>query len=598
METGNKDRYSNVFFPMAVLTRRFGLLAVGLATTCALFVWHAAGRPVGLLSREREKPGGAGNASSTPEILSLSPIGSAAVRLTWQGASGGVYQLQRSDPGVGPWINSGAAVTSRAHSAMMVTNAVGGVDGRYYRVSTPPDPAADLPAFPGAEGFGAHAVGGRGGAVIFVTNLFDSGPGSLRAALEATGPRTIIFRVSGHIDLTRTLEITNAYVTIAGQTAPGDGVALRNSGLVGSPLLRVATHDVIIRHLRSRPGPDILPNGSPSLDALAIRTTNAHDIIIDHMSLSWAVDETMDIFEGPRDVTIQWSILSEGLYCSNHEKTVDPFRHHSFGDCPPTGTNVLGGDDHSRGMTISTFPGVDTDPDRISLHHNLWAHSNKRFPNITSDTLVDFVNNVVYNFEEHICLLGHKTTGGAVRVNFVRNYLKPGPNTPADFDKAGVHIPAGSFEDGGYQIYYEGNRAIAPVLTNLPQPLLDFGFVVSNRHDVPPVTESCATVAFTQVLAGAGATVPARDPVDQRLTNEVWTGTGSFIDDPADVGGWPPLRAGVPPPDADQDGMPDEWENAAPWLNPDDPADRNDDYDGDGYTELEEYLNSLAVSLE
>jgi len=175
-------------------------------------------------------------------------------------------------------------------------------------------PALPLPAFPGAEGFGAFAQGGRGGQVMHVTNLQDAGEGSLRACAEATGPRICVFDISGIVELIEDITVEQPYLTIAGQTAPGEGITIRG-------MLDLRSHDLVIRHVRVRPGPRTIP--APGVtDAIQI-VDLAHDIILDHVSLSWATDEVLSLFGTVRDITIQWSIISESLNCPP-----EPFRHH------------------------------------------------------------------------------------------------------------------------------------------------------------------------------------------------------------------------------------------------------------------------------
>jgi len=445
----------------------------------------------------------------------------------------------------------------------------------------PPPPTGTLPAFPGAEGFGAFALGGRGGQVIPVTNLDDAGPGSLRAALEAPGPRIVVFRVGGTIDLNTPLIIDEPFVTIAGQSAPGDGIAIRNSGSVGRQLLQIRTHDVVIRHLRSRPGPDTSAEGSCCLDAISISGTDAHDVILDHVSLSWAVDENAEIFAGARDITIQWSILAEGLACSNHEKSIVPG---GTGPCP------TGGNPHSRGMTISAAPGGIA-PDNISLHHNLFAHNTVRHPNISSATFVDLVNNVMYDFETAGSNLGLKTEGGVVRLNYVANYLKPGPSTLAAGSPWMMELDDGVGGLDAFEIFIDGNTVESPIREGWPGWLsTDADARVEARHAAPAITETSAAQALELVLAGAGATAPARDEVDERLVAQVRDGTGGIIDHPSQVGGWPDLQSGEAPADSDGDGMPDTWE-LEHGFDPTDPTDGPADRDGDGYTNVEEFLN-------
>ena len=332
------------------------------------------------------------------------------------------------------------------------------VDGGSGGGPPPPPPGTSVvPAFPGAEGFGANTVGGRGGTVIAVTSLNDAGPGSLREAVEASGPRIIVFRVGGTIDLVTPLAITEPFVTIAGQTAPGGGIALRNAGSVTRGLVQVLTNDVVIRHLRIRPGPDDSPTGSCCLDALSVNTPAAFNVVIDHVSMSWAVDEVGQVFDGAHDITFQWSIFAEGLFCSNHEKTVSS--RGGNGPCPD------GSIPHSRGMTITAPPGSSTPPDRISLHHNLWAHHEIRQPNVSSNTMVDVVNNVVYDFTEAGSRLGLKDPGAPVRVNFVNNVYRPGPSTISrGIQPWVVALDPPSFGDqGAFEVYFDGNDVQAPI---------------------------------------------------------------------------------------------------------------------------------------
>ena len=183
---------------------------------------------------------------------------------------------------------------------------------------------SDRPAFPGAEGFGASTPGGRGGRVIEVTNLNDNGPGSLRACIAAIGPRICVFRVAGTIEVESRLDVWNPYLTIAGQTAPGGGITLKNAPANAQAPLGILTHDVIIRYIRSRSGPSQEP--SSNVDAITIvhladdehPDEGVYNIVIDHASFSWATDEVVNIGADAHDITIQRSIISEGLHCSNH----------------------------------------------------------------------------------------------------------------------------------------------------------------------------------------------------------------------------------------------------------------------------------------
>jgi len=413
-------------------------------------------------------------------------------------------------------------------------------------------PGFMFPAFPGAEGFGAQTPGGRGGRVIEVTNLKDSGPGSLRAACEADYPRIVVFRVGGTIRLKSHLRIRKPFITIAGQTAPGDGILLRDAGL------HITTHDVVVRYLRVRIGESRAePDGSQ--DCLSIsgqsESAIARGVIVDHCSLSWGVDENADSYSRASDFTIQWCIISEGLANSIHQKGR-----------------------HSMGLLLG--PGST----RSSIHHNLFAHNNQRNPRIRGG-LRDFVNNVVHNWGDYAAGLSDKP-----QVNFVGNYYKPGPSS-----RGGRPIVTGLGDMGS--IYLKDNRVAGEKPFGWEQVQSDQMAVrAEGPFEVPKVTTLTASRTYRKVLSDAGCSYPLRDEVDARIVGEVLRGTGRIIDSPEQVGGFPDITGGVPPADRDRDGMPDHWE-AARGLDPGDPTDGSRDDDGDGYTNVEEYINGL-VSAE
>ncbi|RNI28280.1 T9SS C-terminal target domain-containing protein [Rufibacter immobilis] len=443
-----------------------------------------------------------------------------------------------------------------------------------------PIASAQQLAFPGAEGFGRFTTGGRGGTVIEVTNLNDSGPGSFRSAVLASGARTIVFRVSGTIKLLSPLSIKNGDLTIAGQTAPGDGICLSNQTVT------LDADNVIIRYLRFRLGDEA------KVENDAIWGRNHQNIIIDHCSMSWSVDETASFYLN-RNFTMQWCILSESLYKSVHDKG-----NHGYG-------GIWGGD-------------------QASFHHNLLAHHSSRNPRfngggrsgINGGTYpkehVDFRNNVLYNWADNSAYGGENG-----QYNLVNNYYKPGPATPGSKNKRIVQV---SFEadpayGAGYGTFYingnhvEGNAAVTQdnwaggvdYASNLP---------IEKRAQVKltaPIayhmqTDHTAVEAYEAVLAQAGASLK-RDPVDTRIIREVRTGTATYggafgekkgiIDTQATVGGWPVLESLPAPADTDHDGMPDAWETQY-GLNPNNPADRNADANNNGYTNLEEYLNGQS----
>ena len=403
---------------------------------------------------------------------------------------------------------------------------------------------AVIPAFPGAEGFGAYTVGGRGGRVIEVTNLNDSGPGSFRTAVEAEGPRTVVFRVSGTIRLENPLVITNSNITIAGQTAPGDGICVQGYGI------DVYAHNVIIRFVRNRPG-DVL--GKPIGDAVSGRFIQ--DVIIDHCSMGWTMDEACTWY-ALGNVTIQWCTMTESL-----DRSLHPKGGHGAGHA--TG-----------GLNLST-------------HHNLIASNSFRNPRFSgcgnlTESIVDFRNNVVYNFVTS----AYGGEGGVY--NFVHNYYKRGPSsrsghflTPYPHRVIGYgkwHI-TGNVMVGNEAMTKDNWRGV-----DRKVPRSDKPFPTAN------ITTQTAEEAYKLVLDKVGAIYPKRDAVDIRVINEVKNGTGKIINSQKEVGGYPELRTYGVPADSDHDGMPDDWERKH-GFNPDAAADGAQDEDKDGYTNLEEYLN-------
>jgi pectate lyase len=429
-------------------------------------------------------------------------------------------------------------------------------------------------AFPTAEGFGAKALGGRGGVVIEVTNLDDSGPGSLRHAVEQEGPRTIVFRVGGTIVVERSIRIRDPYVTIAGQTAPGDGILIRNHRANEDPPLTVETHDVVIRHLRLRPG----PSGEPSccVDALGLMAGARH-VIIDHVSLSWGVDELLGASEDASDFTVQWSVLSEALRRGGHAKD----------------------DRHSRGLLVSTPEGGN-----VSIHHNLFAHSEGRNPEVALGYgVADIVNNVLYN--PNFRMIEISEANAKPYANVVGNIMRNGKNTKLNNPEINNHIVrARDVDDGareGFVMFVVGNiDELYRTDDTMPEAVSvieeDRRFLAAERQPAPFVATTLAERAYADVLERAGATLPRRDAVDERIIETVYDRKGKIIDDPSEVGGWPRLASGTPPVDTDRDGMPDAWENRL-GLDPRDPADGNGDVTGNGYTNLEDYLNELAGDI-
>lgn len=424
-----------------------------------------------------------------------------------------------------------------------------------------------LPAFPGAEGFGSHTVGGRGGRVIAVTNLNDSGPGSLREAIDAEGPRIIVFRVGGTIEVASPLQLIHPFVTIAGQTAPGGGITLKNGPTNTYAPLQIKTHDVVLRHLRSRPGPSGIPrpgqDGS-NVDALTIADLerDVYNVIVDHCSLSWSVDEVINVWYDAHDITVQWSILSEGLHN------------------PP--------DRQGAGSKGPLFGGKGSE--RISMHHCLLAHNLGRNPMVKASGMVDLVNNVIFVPRTVAAVIDGEL--GACHVNLVGNYVLA-PN--------GDGLVYGTAVLGQRPVSLFVRDNLGPHRKSDEQP--DRLFVspknraqeriVDRRGEAPAVTTTSAAAAYEQVLKLAGCTVPMRDAVDERIVADVESRLARIIRDPSEVGGWPDLPRGKPAADADGDSIPDDWEREQ-HLDPGNPRDAALDADQDGYTNIEEFLNDLA----
>ncbi|HEY0621608.1 pectate lyase [Sphingomonas sp.] len=422
-----------------------------------------------------------------------------------------------------------------------------------------------VPAFPGAEGAGRFSEGGRGGRVIAVTNLNDSGPGSLRAALEAERPRTVVFHVSGTIALKSDIVVTNGRLTIAGQTAPGDGITIRDRSL------NIAANDVVVRYIRARLG---AASGTQQ-DALTI--TKGRRIILDHVSASWSIDETLSASthydkpgDGVWDLTVQWSIIANSLRKSNHDKG-----------------------EHGFGSLIRAARGA-----KISWHHNLWANHLDRMPrpgnySLPSEDdkggLFEFCSNVFYNWGKDRSGYNYDVSTHA-QYNFIDNAYVAGPDSKGNF----------AFEEQNQlaRAYWSGNSMNgtipadqkALVTGNIPA-----GYWLDAPLDVGAVAADPAPRAFERVLAGAGASL-VRDAIDLKVVAGVRNRSGRIIDNEAQDGGWPALRSGTAPVDTDQDGMPDAWERAR-GLDPA-RADGAADCDRDGYSNLEEYLNELAAGKD
>jgi hypothetical protein len=461
-------------------------------------------------------------------------------------------------------------------------------------------PQAEIPAFPGAEGGGKFSFGGRGGKVIVVTNLNDNGIGSLRWACEQGGARTIVFNIAGIIRLNSPLIIRAPYITIAGQTAPGDGVC------IAGETVWIDTHDVIIRYMRFRRGETNVGRRDD-----AIGGNPVGNIMIDHVSASWGLDENMSIYRhmyndstpnlkaeaklGTANVTIQNSIFSECLDTYNQ----------SFG-------STLGGEN-------------------CAFVRNIWADNAGRNPSIGWNGIFNFANNVVFNWV-------HRSTDGGdytAMYNIINNYYKPGPATP-DQSKPIAHRilkPESGRSKLGYLVYgrayvngniVEGNERVTKDNWDGGVQVEEFpdankykdAMKVNKAMPMPQLTILPTLEAKDYVLANAGATLPKRDAVDQRIVKQVASGkieispnvvlpTTQFkhrrlpidsykigiITDPNQVGGYP-VYAGTPYKDSDNDGLPDAWEMAN-GLNPKDASDAGK-IAKNGYSHIEQFLNSVV----
>lgn len=457
---------------------------------------------------------------------------------------------------------------------------------------------ADIPAFPGAEGGGAFTPGGRGGKIFVVTSLEDSGKGTFREACEAMGARTIVFNVSGIIQLKKPISVRAPYITIAGQTAPGDGICIAGESLL------LDTHDIIIRHMRFRRGATDVTRRDDALGGNVIG-----NVIIDHCSVSWGLDENISLYRHQFqanekskleklpavNVTIQNTISSEGLDTYNH----------AFG---------------------STIGGLNS-----TFIRNLWANNISRNPSIGMYGSFNFVNNVLFNW------WNRSIDGGDYRsmFNIINNYFKPGPITPEDKPiryrilkpESGYMVPktfGRAYVSGNI---VEGEPNVTANNWNGGVQIEDRSFEEAKEYlelikqdrpfEMPHLTIMDTEQAYDFVLNNVGATLPKRDAVDTRVINYVKTGKIEYkeglentigkefikrrlpadsykkgiITHPDQVGGYPEYK-GKPYKDSDNDGISDAWEKKY-GLNPKDASDANKDLNGDGYTNIEKYINGI-----
>ncbi|MCA9442980.1 MAG: exo-alpha-sialidase [Candidatus Omnitrophica bacterium] len=423
-------------------------------------------------------------------------------------------------------------------------------------------------AFPGAEGYGRFAKGGRGGDVYIVTNLNDHGPGSIREGIEsASGPRTIVFETGGTIELKSPLKIDQkSRLTIAGQTARGDGITLKDHGLV----LKNSS-DLILRYLRIRLGDENKEPCGPDV----ITADYCENLILDHLSASWGIDGIHDT-RGCKNYTLQWCILSEALHDSLHPKGP-----------------------HAMCASFRAPLG------NMSIHHNIFATCRDRHPTIGGAVkeprwLIDFRNNLIYNWSGTVNVCDNQ-------VNLVNNFFRPGPETTIEKkpvalktdlpDQARGHM-SGNFFEEREDLTADNYAALDLERWFRPGSKYQYSgtledWKVDQPYDLKsdsPRTQS-AQDACEIVLNRAGASL-VRDGVDMRVIKDIRNRTGLLIDSQKEVGGWPELEKGIATQDTDRDGMTDEWESEH-GLDLKNPDDRNGDFDSDGFTNLEEYLADL-----
>jgi len=472
---------------------------------------------------------------------------------------------------------------------------------------------AQAPAFPGAEGFARYITGGRGGSVYHVTNLNDSGTGSLREALGKSGKRTIVFDVSGVINLKSDLKISKGDVTIAGQTSPGDGITLANYTVT------VAADNVIIRFIRFRRGNAVNINDG----ADAIWGRQRKNIMLDHCSFSWSIDEVASFYDN-RTFTMQWCTVAEALTNAGHDKGA-----HGYG-------GIWGGKEASFHHNFLLH--LQNRVPRFNGARYAWSgYDTSKYPNTIQAERVDFRNCVMFNWGTGGCYGG---PGGGY-INMVNNYYKAGPATT---NKTRVtQISKSDSNNGGdnpfpgytSRYYINGNYVTAAgdnaenydwkgVVYDNGIPTVNGVRCVNDSKnyygegagnipikldepiDAGEVTTHSATVAFEKVVAYAGASYK-RDAVDERYAQEAKDGTATYtgsvtgkkgiIDTQNDVGGWPELAKETKPADSDKDGMPDDWETAN-GLNPKLNDSKLYTIDPKGYyTNLEVYMNSLVQDV-
>lgn len=447
---------------------------------------------------------------------------------------------------------------------------------------------ADLKVFPGAEGFGTDTQGGRGGRICTVSNLNGDGNGSLRSCLESSGPRIVIFTTGGTIEVDETINVRDPYVSVYGQTAPGDGIMVRASLDTTITPIRVATHDVLIQHMRFRAGSSRGVTCCRDAASIGHRDPGeVYNVVIDHVSFSWGVDEIVDVWYDAHDITISRSIFSEGL------------RDNGSNDEGPAGRGLIIGSDGAHSIT---------------LHHNFFAHSFQRNPFVKISGIADIVNTLVY----HWVSWGSAVTSdfGVTKVNFVKNKYIPLTNQEDDEQNSSLGWGDFIISKQGYdmEIYFEGNIGHNRPTDDLPEWQIantfyqtpynpNSGHHTDQRHPAPKITETPVENLEAELPRNVGANIPRQDSVDLRLFEELKTRTGvmpncvSQDDRPNDsrcdvnVGGWPFYDTGSARIDSDSDGIPDLAEQALGFDENRD--DSREDKNGDGYLNIEDWVHSI-----
>ena len=477
------------------------------------------------------------------------------------------------------------------------------IDEQIRSEQTPLEPVAaaaggfpafdEVKIFPGAEGFGVKSVGGRGGILCFLTSLADSGPGTLRDCAERAEPRIVVFKTGGTIEVDSTIEIKNPFISIYGQTAPGDGILLRASLASANAPLAIMTHDVLVQHMRIRAGTS--HQVTCCRDAIQIGSHtpgNAYNIVLDHNSISWGTDEILDIFGDTHDLTLSYNIVSESLY-----------------DNGSNGSGPAG-----RGIIIGA-----NGAHSISVHHNYIAHSFQRNPLVIASGIIDITNNLIYHW---LSRGGENDTRfPGQQVNWIKNRFLALEHLAPEFNSQVLwgDILLTKRAELPTEVYFEGNLGHHRPSNDLPEwkiahtswnepydPAL--GWHSSSRYPAPPVTEIDASELPAVLPAIVGATAPKRDAVDERLFSQYLANDGLLPncvgpdDRPGDIrcqvnaGGWPVMNPGTAPTDSDNDGIPDAWEQRY-GLDPQQ-ADSLADNNSDGVLNVEDWAYSLSVEAE